>query len=303
MASFAIVASGQITVVAIQSPGTATPIFQPHFTNLNSYTGSSGVIGPAGITVSPSGAIFFTFGSSTNAMALQAPTGTPINQFGHVFQVSTSGSFLLGADVGDFDNTWGAASPAGILALGNARYVVDPGSNTVDEVSGAGTRVVAFLPSLSVGPAAPVCVDQGSDGYLYIGTQAMTDYVASGYTPQSKIYRVPTTASNEFLGDLDVWASGFYPISGCGFGKNNTDFYVIEFVTSGISGPGALIQVAVNADGSAGTRTKLGGKLLSFPSSFAVSNDNQVYVTNHSTSTAVAQTPGGPVGQVVRVAK
>jgi hypothetical protein len=337
MASFAIVASGQITVVAtnlnnprglafgpnqnlyvteagtgggtgsgavdvIEGPGTATPTFHPHFTQLASSNDSTGVVGPSGISVAPSGAVFLTFGSSAQAMSTSVKAGVT-NQFGHVAQIATNGAFILGTDVGDFDNTWGPASPAGILALSGARYVVDPGSNTVDEVTSAGVRVVAFIPTTFAGPASPICVDQGSDGYLYIGTQAMGAYVASGYTPRSKIYRVPTYYSNASLSDADVWASQFYPISGCGFGKNNTDFYVTELVTSALNGPGAVIQVAVNADGSAGTRTKLGGKLLSYPSSFAVSGDNHIYVINNSTSSGTADTPGGPVGQVVRVAK
>ena len=92
---------------------------------------------------------------------------------------------------------------------------------------------------------------------------------------------------------------GFYPITGCGFGHGA--FYVTEYSTTSPAAPGDLIKVTLNADGSAGTRTIMGGGLLKFQNGFAAGPDGSVYVSNHSTSPGVAQSLGSPVGQVVRV--
>ena len=220
---------------------------------------------------------------STNAVLAANPKLSPTlaNRFGYILKTALTGGKSIGTDVGDFDNSWGPANPTGIFANSAARCVVDAGSNTIDEITATSTRVVAFLPAPVAGSAAPVCVGQDPDSYLYVGTQAMGAYVATGYTPQSKIYRVPTYLSNARLDDSYVWASGFYPISGCGFGVNGGNFFVTEFVTSSLSGPGAVVEVAVNADGTAGARRTLGGGLLSYPSSFAMAGNGAVYVINN----------------------
>lgn len=189
------------------------------------------------------------------------------------------------------------------------QYIADAGSNTVDEVDENGSvRIIAFVPNplltlggqlVPVSDSVPTCVAQGPDGFLYIGTLAFGAYFASGDSAQSKVYRISPTLSNAILTDSDVWASGFYPITGCGFGHGA--FYVTEYFTTSPAAPGDLIKVALNADGSAGTRTIMGGGLLKFPNGFAAGPDGSVYVSNHSTSPGVAQSLGSPVGQVVRV--
>jgi hypothetical protein len=289
-------------IAVISGPGGASPTLSRTVIGLASTTDASGISGAAGITVAPNGIVFFIMSQSTNAMLAANPKLAPslANQFGHIIKTTDLGGKTIATDVGDFDNTWGPANPTGIFANSASRYVVDAGSNTIDEITATGIRVVAMLPAPVAGSAAPVCVDQGPDGYLYVGTQAMGAYVATGYTPQSKIYRVPTYLSNTKLDDTYVWASGFYPISGCGFGAKSVNFFVTEYVTSSLSGPGAVVQVALNADGTAGPRTTLGGGLLSYPSSFASAGNGAIYVINHSTASVYSDGTGG--GEVVRVA-
>jgi hypothetical protein len=93
-----------------------------------------------------------------------------------------------------------------------------------------------------------------------------------------------------------VWAAGFHPITGCGFGLDA--FYVTEFFTAGFGTPGDVIRVALNPDGSAGARTPMGVGALTAPNGFAAGPDGAIYVSNFSVFPGVH---AGPVGQVVRV--
>jgi hypothetical protein len=146
-----------------------------------------------------------------------------------------------------------------------------------------------------VSDAVPTCVAQGPDGFLYTGTLAFGVNFAAG-TAQSKVYRIDPNNTNIFLTDADVWASGFHPITGCGFA--NGAFYATEFFTQGFGTPGDVIKVALNPDGSAGARTAMGGTALIAPNGFAAGADGSIYVSNFSTFPGVN---AGPVGQVVRV--
>jgi len=245
------------------------------------------------------------------------------NDFGKLLQSSQSGHWKVEADVGDFDYAWAAqnenapwapagqfpdANPYGILSVPGHEYVADAGSNTIDEVNQDGSvRIVAFVPNpvvnlgghlVPVSDSVPTCVAQGSDGYLYVGTLAFGAYFASGNKPESAVYRINPALSNAILTSADVWASGFFPITGCGFSGDS--FYVTEYFTA-TPAAGALVRIALNPDGSAGARTTMGGGMLRVPNGFAAGADGSVYVSNHSTSPGVAQTAGAPVGEVVRV--
>ena len=157
--------------------------------------------------------------------------------------------------------------------------MADAASNTLDEVNENGSvRIIAYVPNpeLPFGPggalvpisdSVPTCVAQGPDGYLYVGTLAFGAYFASGNHPQSKIYRIDPNLSNIFLTEADVWAAGFNPITGCGFGADA--FYVTEFFTGGFGTPGDLIRLEINSNGSAGTRTAMGVGALIAPNGFA----------------------------------
>ena len=87
------------------------------------------------------------------------------------------------------------------------------------------------------------------------------------------------------------------PITGCGFGRDGA-FYVTEFSTHfPTSDLGDVVRIVIKPDGSAGARTTLGVGALHSPNGFASGPDGSIYVSNHSTSTAVDVTPG----EVVRV--
>jgi len=144
-------------------------------------------------------------------------------------------------------------------------------------------RIVAYLPNPPVSDAVPTCVARGSDHKLYVGTLAFGANFASG-TPQSKIYRFDpnASASIQFLTEANVWASGFFPITGCGFGSDG--FYVTEFFTKlAPPGGGDVVRIAVQSDGSAGARTRFGRGVLTTPNGFAGA-DGSIYVSNNSVS-------------------
>ncbi len=246
-----------------------------------------------------------------------------VEQFGKLLEVSPdeaesngdeggSRHFKTIAAVGDFDYAWtdnnqGAAfapmgqfpdaNPYAVLALPGHQYVVDAASNTIDEVRADGSiRIVAYVPNPKVSDAVPTCVAQGRDHKLYFGTLAFGANFAlgqGGKNPQSKVYRFDpnATSSIQFLTEADVWASGFFPITGCGFGADG--FYVTEFWTSlAPPGGGDVVRITINGDGSAGGRTHFGAGVLMMPNGFAAGPDGAIYVSNLSNS---------PKGTVVRI--
>jgi hypothetical protein len=314
------------SVSEVRDVSSANPTYQRIITGLASNADSGGVTGPDGVSPLGNGDIHIIISESTEKILADDPNADPpaANQLGRLLKSSQSGDWKVVADVGDFNYEWSAqnkdapwapagqfpdANPYAVLSVPSHQYVADAGSNTIDEVSQNGSiRVMAFVPNplvnlggrvIPVADSVPTCVAQGPDGYLYVGTLAFGAYFASGHTAQSKVYRFNPALWNAVLTDSDVWASGFYPITGCGFGPGG--FYVTEYFTTSSGAPGALINIALNHDGSAGARTTMGGGQLKFPNSFAAGPDGSVYVSNHSTAPGVAQSPGAPVGQVVRV--
>lgn len=303
----------------------ANPTYRRIITGLASHADTGGVIGPDGVSPLGNGNIHIIMADSTMKVLTLYPTTSAAiaYEFGKLLQSSQSGQWKVVANVGDFDYQWAAqnknqpwappppqfpdANPYAVLSVPGHEYIADAGSNTIDEVDENGTvRIIAFVPNPIVNSAVasdsvPTCVAQGADGFLYVGTLAFGAASASHFMqPESKVYRIDPTLSNAILTDSDVWASGFYPITGCGFGPGA--FYVTEYFTAKpFSPPGALVKVALNPDGSAGTRTVMGGGQLQFPNGFAAGPDGSVYVANNSTSPGVARSPGAAVGQVVRV--
>lgn len=238
-----------------------------------------------------------------------------VEQFGKLLKVSPHEEeegrdegnhrrFETVAAVGDIDYAWtdnnqGApfaptgqfpdANPYAVLALSGHQYVSDAGANTIDEVLADGSvRIVAYVPNPPVSDSVPTCIAQGPDHKLYVGTLAFGANFAlgqGGKSPQSKVYRFDPDASStvQFLSESDVWASGFFPITGCGFSADG--FYVTEFWTSlAPPGGGDVVRIKINGDGSAGERTHLGAGLLTTPNGFAAGPDGAIYVSNLSTS-------------------
>ena len=310
----------------IRDLSSAYPTYQRIVIGLASNADSGGVTGPDGVSPLGNGNIYIIMSESTTKILADNPNANSAlaNEFGKLLKSSQSGQWKVNADVGDFDYEWADqnknapwapvgqfpdANPYAVLSVPDHQYITDAGSNTVDEVDENGSvRIIAFVPNpllniagkpVPVSDSVPTCVAQGPDGFLYVGTLAFGVYFGSGMHQQSKIYRVNPTLSNAILTESDVWASSFYPITGCGFGRGA--FYVTEYFTTSPGAPGDLIRIAINPDGSAGARTTMGGGQLKFPNGFAAGPDGSVYVSNHSTSPGVAQTPGAAVGEVVRV--
>ena len=305
----------------ISNLSSPSPSYRRIVTGLVSNADSGGVTGPDGVSVLGNGNINIIMSESTEKILAENPNADPIKAagLGKLLQSSQSGRWKVKADVGDFDYEWSAANadqpwappaqfpdsnPYAVLSVPGHQYIADAGSNTINEVSENGSiRTIAFVPNPVLGgqmvsDSVPTCVAQGADGYLYVGTLAFGAYFASGHQATSQVYRFSPTLSNVVLTDADVWASGFYPITGCGFA--NGAFYVTEYFTA-TPAAGALVKVAVNPDGSPGARTVMGGHQLHFPNGFAAGSDGSVYVSNFSTSPGTAQTAGAPVGEVVRV--
>jgi hypothetical protein len=287
-------------------------------------------LGPSGVSVHGSGGIYVTMGESGLGVGASTPDlpAAARAQFGHLLKVTPSGHWKAVADVGDYDYQWTGenmdqpwapegqfpdANPYGLLAVAGRQFVVDAGANTLNEVRPNGSvRIIAYFPNpllplpngtlVPVSDAVPTCVAQGPDGFLYVGTLAFGANFArfgtnappnwASLPPQSKVYRVNPDGEEVFLTESDVWASGFNPITACGF--HGTALYLTEYATqdSGYA-TGDVVRVEVNADGSAGTRTTLGAGALYQPNGLAFDGNGQVYVSNYSISA------GG--GQVVRV--
>ena len=312
------------SVAEIRDLASPHPTFTRIITSLASSADAEGTVGPDGVSPLGNGNISIIMAESTSATQASNPNVPPaiLEQFGRLLQASQSGNWKPVADVGDFDYAWAGqnanqpwapmgqfpdANPYAVLSLPGHQYVADAASNTIDEVKENGSvRIIAFVPNplLPIGPggalvpvsdSVPTCVAQGPDGFLYVGTLAFGANMATGQA-ESKIYRINPDSTSIFLTDADVWAVGFHPITGCGFGLDA--FYVTEFFTAGFGTPGDVIRVALNPDGSAGARTPMGVGALIAPNGFAAGSNGSIYVSNFSVFPGVN---AGPVGQVVRV--
>jgi hypothetical protein len=287
-------------------------------------------LGPSGVSIHGTGGIYVTVGESGLGVGADIPDvpAAAKNQFGRLLKVTPSGQWKAVNDVGDYDYLWTGenkdqpwapagqfpdANPYGLLALPGRQFVIDAGANTLTEVRAKGSvRIVAYFPDpllplpngtlVPVSDAVPTCVAQGPDGYLYVGTLAFGANFArfgtnappnwAALPPQSKVYRVDPNGAEVFLTEADVWASGFNPITACGF--HDGALYLTEYATqeSGYV-TGDVVRVELNGDGSPGGRTALGVGALHEPNGLAFDGGGNVHVSNYSISA------GG--GQVVRV--
>ena len=210
-----------------------------------------------------------------------------------------SGYVRLVADVGDADYQWTGdrpdlvpgqfpdANPYAVLALPGEDWVIDAGSNTLDDVR-TGARwssvgVEVFFPNPASADAVPTCIDRGPDGALYIG-----ELTGEGNPPGSAVVWRYTRD-----GGLTEWASGLTTVTGCGFGADG-HFYAVEFSTDGLDGPpgtGALVEVPAHS-----TSPNVVADGFSFPGGFAAGPDGSVYFSNWSVAPAVSG-----MGSVVKV--
>jgi len=248
-------------------------------------------IGLSGISVQGRGTnqgIYAIMGESP-----QATGGNPA--FGSLLRVRLDGTTNTVANVGSYDYIWTGdhsylweefpdANPYGVLALPGHIYVADAGANTLDEVLADGSvRVLVYFPNEIIRDAIPTCVTQGPDGALYVGTLALVDSFVLG--PSAKVYRVDPSQAN--LNDptaspMTLWASGLYPINGCGFGPDG-NFYASELFTNPnwpndfFNPQGDVVQIPFS---SPSTHNFLTGGALSFAGGVAVAPNGEVFVAD-----------------------
>lgn len=288
----------------IRNPGSATPTITTVVSGLLSLgSPEGGVEGVDGISAHGNGGIFAIMGASTDATGLAGA--------GQLLKVTKNGHVKTVANVGNVDYAWTGshpqldpggqfpdANPYGILTLPGREYIADAGSNTLDEVLANGTvRVLAYFPNNLTSDATPTCVAQGPDGALYVGTLSLVDSFVFG--PSAKVYRIdPKTLSSDsvkMLGTSDEWATGFWPINGCAFGRNGA-LYVSELAT-GIDGSGNPVggDVIKIPFADPTSHVSLTGGTLPLAGGVAVASDGTVY--------AVGLTAFAPTGFVARLSQ
>jgi sugar lactone lactonase YvrE len=182
------------------------------------------------------------------------------------------------------------SNPYGLAASPGHQFVTDAAGNTLLDIRGRRTRLLAVFPDAARrADSVPTVVRIGPDGALYVG-ELSGERAPNG---RSRVWRVIAG------GKPKVFATGFSRITGLAFGRDGSMF-VSEFSTNfrKQSPNGRVIRVS-----RGGTRTVIGAGKLFFPAGVAVEPDGAVYVSNWSTLPGRPATSGpfkGKNGQVVR---
>lgn len=247
----------------------------------------------------------YDHGARGGVVGIYGTGGVPGTDLGNAVAYPARGASKTLAAVGAADLAWtGAhasdpwapagqfpdANPYGVLVAGRHTYVVDAGSNTLDEVMSDGTvQILAYFPNTPISDSVPTCVAQGPDGALYVGTLALADFFAHG-PGTATVYRVDPSATNAadlntVLNVATVWATGFSTITGCTFSPAG-DFYATEMFTGDV----VKVPFAHPATG----RTTIGAGQLTLPNGVAVDKNGAIYVSNKSDSTTAG------AGEIVR---
>lgn len=304
------VAGGEEGQICVGRTGSITRIRAGHVTRVvrglvsGASADGSAAEGAVAVSLHGRGGMFVQFGGNTLGVPLDqfsaADAAALRAQFGQSAKATPSGHLRTLAGVGDFDYRWSNAhrdlnpqfpdsNPNDVLAVAGKRYVVDAGSNTLDEVAANGRiSVLTYFPVPVGAPAdsVPTCVATGPDGALYVG-----ELLGGYYTPgTARVWRVVPGHAPQ------VWRSGFSAINGCGFDRAG-NFYATEFQSGGLaadSPAGDVVKVT-----PAGARTTLGTGSLFTSSGFAAGRDGSIYVSNWSI--LPGDTHGGPTGQIVRL--
>ncbi len=287
-------------IIKIQYPRAAHPRIWSVQSGLLSFGDANGgdTVGPDGISIDESGRIFTIITGSALQQGVQNP------QIGQLLRVSGTGAWSAIANVGDRDFKWTQhhttwandfpdSDPYGVLVTHGRKYVVDAASNTLDRVKSDGSvQIVAFFPPGAAADATPTCITEGPDGALYIGTLSLVDSLFAGPPhPAASVWRVDPSQLNprsetSVQSVAQVWASGFWPITGCNFdGAGN--LWVSEFATGAdANGPtgGALVKVPWGTASDASAWTTYGEGTLKFPGGVAADSQGNVYIANESAS-------------------
>jgi glucose/arabinose dehydrogenase len=264
---------------------------------LLSAAGAGGVFatGVHGVSVAPDGKVFAVETSGTPKDIRSAPPFLR-KQAGRLFDV-TSGKVPV-ANISliewnrNLDKVKGDrnSNPYAVLALADRQIVVDAGANAVLQVVGNKVSLLAVIPKNRKAQSVPTSIAQGPDGNFYVGELA-----EGAGTGKARVWRIPAAG-----GTPEVAATGFTAITGLAFGPDGSMF-VTEFTRNfrEEGAPGDVVRVAPD-----GSRTRLGGKSLLFPTGAAVDSSGAVYVSNFSV--LPARTPKkspfrGAGGQLVKI--
>ena len=295
-------------IIRIQYPRSAQPRIWSVATGLTSFGSRAGeTVGPDGISVDQNGKVFTIMAASALG------TGFPDPQLGQLLRIKSDGSWVAVGNVGDRDWKWSGyhtswaahdfpdANPYGVLVTHGHKYVVDAGTNTLDTVTSDGhVHIVAFFPNGAAADATPTCITEGPDGALDVGTLSLVDSLFAGPPhPAASVWRVDPSqldprSESAVQSVAHVWATGFWPITGCNF-DNQGNLWVSEFATGvGLAGPtgGALVKVPWAYPTDSSWWTTYGVGTLKFPGGVAADDQGNVYIANKSTS---------PSGTVLRL--
>jgi hypothetical protein len=253
-------------------------------------------VGPHKISFLGTGGAFLTMGLGGN-VALRESLGPDGEALGHLLKLSAGGAWRPVADLTahedaeDPDGVGPDSNPYGILARPFRRIATDAGGNSLVEARPNGTtRTLAVFPSRQILPlpgpltqSVPTAVDQGPDGWLYVGELTGFPFPAGG----ARVWRVPPGG-----GTPEVCATGFTTIVDLTFDEHG-HLYVLEFA-SGVGFPPNTGRLSRLDSCRARTDADRIPVDLSQPGGVLIARDGAAYVTNKTLA------PFG-TGEVLRI--
>ena len=255
-------------------------------TGLPSYAPANGAsaTGPHDVSFTNCGHGYVAIGLHGNPGAIRGAFG---DGFGWIVRFRPSGVWSYDVDVSDYEiavNPGGGpvdSNPHGLLAGAGRDIVVEAGGNVllgVDKKENIST--LAVFPSRAQGrstDSVTSSVAVGPDGAYYVGELTGVPFAVGA----ARVYRVVPGQAPQ------IHLEGFTAIIDLDFDQAG-NLYVLELATGpGLSGPGALTQVAPNGD-----RTVIATGLTR-PTSVAIGPDCNAYLSHFGTSAGI--------GEVIRI--